>query len=174
MKTVLCSRDIDLPLRMRILRCYVFSILLYGAKSWTLTDAICKSLEAFKMWTYCRMLRISWVNRVRNTEVLNQLHKEQEILYTIKKRKLEYFGHISRNTKYEMLQIIMQGKVDGRRGPERWRTSWLMILRQWYGASTKTLFKRAVDKVQIALMIANVRGHGTLRRREDDNHKDIS
>lgn len=157
MRTVLCSRDIDLALRIRVLKCYVFSILLYGAESWTLTETMCKRLEAFEMWTYRRMLRISWVDKVRNTEVLNQLSKQTEIINTIKKRKLEYFGHILRNSKYQLLQLIMQGKIDGKRGPGRRRTSWLKNLRQWYGASTRTLFRRAVNKLQIALMIANVR-----------------
>ncbi|XP_060520407.1 uncharacterized protein LOC132698368 [Cylas formicarius] len=157
MKAVLCSRDIDLALRIRILKCYVFSVLMYGAESWTLTETMCRRLEAFEMWTYRRMLRVSWVDRVRNIDILNQLNKQTEVIHTIKKRKLEYFGHILRNTKYQILQLIMQGKIDGRRGPGRRRTSWLKNLRQWYGVGARTLFRRAVDKVQIALMIANVR-----------------
>ncbi|XP_045457900.1 uncharacterized protein LOC123668152 [Melitaea cinxia] len=73
--------------------------------------AMCKKLEAFEMWVYRRMLRISWRDRVRNTTVLQRMGKATEILTTIKRRKLEYFGHVMRNTKkYELLQLNIQGK----------------------------------------------------------------
>ena len=162
MKSVLCCRSLSLSVRIRVLRCYVFSILYYGIEAWTLTEAMCKKLEAFEMWTYRRMLKISWTDRVRNVEVLARLSKDLEVLLTLKERKLEYFGHILRNEKYSLLKLIIEGKIEGRRGPGRRRISWLKNLRQWYNETTTSLFRKAVDKVQIALMIANVRrGQGT-------------
>ena len=131
---------------------------MYGAEAWTLTEAMCKKLEAFEMWSYRRMLRIVWTDRITNAEVLARLNKDKEMLYSLKKRKLEYFGHIMRGTKYRLLQNIMQGKIAGRRGPGRRKTSWLKNLRQWFGVSTTTLFRKAVNKTQIMLMMANVRG----------------
>ncbi|XP_070159794.1 uncharacterized protein [Polyergus mexicanus] len=98
MKRVLCGHDLNLQLKVRLLRCYVFSVLLYGVESWTLTEATMKRMKAFEMWTYRRMLRISWMDRVTNDTVLDRMRKEGEIERAIKTRKLSYFGHeIPRN-----------------------------------------------------------------------------
>lgn len=119
MKKVLCSHDLTLNLRMRMVRCYVFPVLLYGMEAWTLSDAMLKRLEAFEMWVYRRLLKISWVDRVRNTDVLARMNKDPEIIITIKRRKLEYFGHIMRHPdKYEILHLIMEGKINRKEAPE--------------------------------------------------------
>lgn len=141
-----------------MLRCYVFPILLYGVESWTLNEDMCRKLEAFEMWLYRRILRIPWTDRVTNEEVLRRMKKNREILTTIKARKLQYLGHIMRNeSRYALLQNILQGKIFGRRGPGRRRTSWLKNLRTWFQKSSLQLFRDAVDKVKIAIMIANIR-----------------
>ncbi|CAH2236323.1 jg10705 [Pararge aegeria aegeria] len=75
-----------------------------------------------------------------------------------------------RNTKkYELLLLIVQGKVAGRRRPGRRRISWLKNLRQWFGKSTKSLFRAAVSKVEIALMIANLHKETAPQEEEDIN-----
>ncbi|KAI5746880.1 hypothetical protein M8J77_008501 [Diaphorina citri] len=162
MKRILCSRDLSLNLRTRLLKCYVFSVLLYGVEAWTLNKASEKRLQAFEMWTYRRMLRISWTDHVTNLEVLRRMGKEPEILHEVKKRKLSYLGHIMRGPKYEILHLIIQGKIIGKRSVGRRRISWLRNLREWFNCSSCDLFKAAVNKVRIAMMIANLRdGEGT-------------
>lgn len=152
------SRDLPLNTKMRILRCYVFSTLLYGVESWTLSESSCKKLEAFELWLYRRVLRISWVDHVTNEEVLRRMRKEKEILYQVKKRKLEYLGHIMRNPeRYRLLQLILQGKIQGRRSVGRRRISWLKNLRVWFNTTTVGLFRASVNKVRIAIMLANIR-----------------
>ncbi|XP_026687311.1 uncharacterized protein LOC113471983 [Diaphorina citri] len=106
MKKCLCSRDINLKLRTRILKCYVFSTLLYGAEVWTLKKNNEKNINAFEMWCYRRMLRIPWTDKVTNVEVLRRMDKIMELEYTIKKKKLEYLGHILRGPKYKLLNSI--------------------------------------------------------------------
>ena len=59
MKSVLASRNISLNTRMRLTKCYVWSTLLYGAETWIITKALTKRIDAFEMWTYRQMLRIS-------------------------------------------------------------------------------------------------------------------
>ena len=140
----------------------MFSVLLYRVEAWTLNDSNIKRLEAFEMWCYRRILKISWVDRVRNAEVLERLSRSTEIVCTVKSRKLQYFGHVMRGEKYRLLQNIMQGKIAGKRGPGRRKTSWLKNLRDWYGVDTNTLFRIAVNKIKIAVMVTNVlKGHGT-------------
>jgi len=68
----------------------VFSILYYSMESWTLIEATQKNLEAFDMWLYRRILRISWVDRVTNKTILEKMGKKKQEMKTIKRRKLEY------------------------------------------------------------------------------------
>ncbi|KMQ90631.1 endonuclease-reverse transcriptase [Lasius niger] len=96
------------------------------------------------------MLCISWINRVSNAEVLVRMNTAPEIIPTVKRRKLEYFWHVTRGEKYRFLQLIMQRKIEGRR-----RTSCLKNLRDWYLKSTRLLLRAAVNKVKIAIMVAN-------------------
>lgn len=151
-------KDLNLQLRMRLVRCYVWSVLLYGMESWVLTKTLEKKIEAFEMYVYRRMLKISYRDRVTNTEVLQRMSKGTELLHTICRRKLEYYGHLNRNPdKYYIFQNILRGKIEGRRGVGRRKSSWESDLRRWFGCSPKELFKAAVDKVKIAMMITKLR-----------------
>lgn len=162
MKNLFTNSSISLPLKIRLIKCYVFPVLLYGAEAWTLTEALMKRLEAFEMWVYRRILRISYTEHITNIEVLRRMGKEKEISLTVKKRKLEYLGHLMRHDKYRLLQLIVQGKIDSKRGPGRRRHSWLHNLRQWFGMTSIQLFRNVAYKIRIAMMIANVRnGQGT-------------
>lgn len=114
------------------------------------------------MWTYKRILRISWTEKIRNSEILSRLNKTTEIIATIKKIKLEYFGHVMRGRKYRLLENIMQGKISGSCAPGRGKTSWLKNLRDWYGVNSCSLFRLAFDKIRIAMMETNVlKGQGS-------------
>lgn len=96
MKKLFTTRDLSIALRMRMIRAYVFPVLLFGVESWTLTEATLKRLQAFEMWLYRRMMRVSWVKIITNEEVLRRMHKDTEVVNTVKQRKHEYFGHIMR------------------------------------------------------------------------------
>lgn len=158
MKTLLCSKDLSLQLKRRLISCYVYSVLLYGVEAWTISETMEKRIQAFEMWIYRRILKIPWTARVSNEEVLRRMNCKRELLITVKCRKLQYFAHIMRNEqKYGLLQVILQGKIEGKRGPGRRRISWLANLRKWFGATSTELFRSAINKVRIALMVANVR-----------------
>ena len=157
MRHIFTNRHVSLPLKLRLLKCYVFPVLLYGAEAWTMTEQLMKKLSAFEMWLYRRILRISWTDHITNEEVLRRVGKQQEIAFTVKRRKLEYFGHLMRHNKYRLQQLILQGRVDGRRGPGRRRNSWLQNLRQWFGLTSVELFRQAANKIKIVMLIANVR-----------------
>jgi hypothetical protein len=86
------------------------------------------------------------------------MKKDTELVNIIKIRKLQYLGHIMRNeSKYTILQAILQGKIYGKRGPGKRRKSWLHNLREWYGKSSSELFRVATDRENIAGMVANIR-----------------
>jgi hypothetical protein len=136
----------------------VFSVLLYRVETWTLTELTCKKIEGFEMWLYRRILKISWTDRVTNQLVLERMGKQKELLTTIKTRKLEYFGHILRNNqRYNILQLILQGKIEGKRSVGRRRISWLKNLRDWYNTTSIDLFRASLDRNIVANMISNIR-----------------
>ncbi|KAK9879106.1 hypothetical protein WA026_003946 [Henosepilachna vigintioctopunctata] len=90
-------------------------------------------IEAFEMWTLRRLLKIPWVDRITNEEVLRRAGVERVLLKNIKQRKISYLGHILRGNKYEILRLILVGKIEGRRGPGRKRHSWLCDIKNWCG-----------------------------------------
>ena len=69
-KKTLFTTKLDLNLRKKLVKCYIWSMALYGAETWTLQAADQKYLESFEMWCWRRMEKISWTDHVRNEEVL--------------------------------------------------------------------------------------------------------
>uniref|UniRef100_A0A8D8YBA7 Craniofacial development protein 2 n=3 Tax=Cacopsylla melanoneura TaxID=428564 RepID=A0A8D8YBA7_9HEMI len=136
MSAVFKSHNLTLETKIRLIRCYVYSVLLYGVETWTLKEETTAKPQAFEFWLYRRILKISWTQRVTNVEVLRRMKKSKELMNIVKTRKLQYLGHIMRNhQRYELLQRILQGKIDGKRPPGRRRISWLANLRRWLGMS---------------------------------------
>jgi hypothetical protein len=114
---------LDLELRKKLVKYYIWSIALYGSETWTLRAVDQKHLESFEMWCWRRMEKISWTDRVRNEDVLLRVKEQRNILHEISKRKTNWIGHILRRNC--LLQQVMEGKirggieVTGRRGRRR-------------------------------------------------------
>jgi hypothetical protein len=104
-------------------KCYIWSIALYGAETWTLRAVDQKHLQSFEIWCWRRIEKISWTVRVRNEEVLLRVKEQRNILHEIRKRKANWIGHILRRNC--ILQRVIEGKikvgieVTGRRGRKR-------------------------------------------------------
>ena len=105
------GHNLSLELRLRLVRCYVFTVMLYGMEAWTLTEATTNKVQAFEIRVYRKILRICWMDKVTNDEVLRRIKKNIELINTIKIRKLSYFGNIIRNPKYQFLQLVIQRKI---------------------------------------------------------------
>ena len=88
LEKVLKSRDIKLHLRIRVLKCYVWSTLLYGSETWILTSDLMKQLEATEMWFLRIMLRISYKDRVTNEEVLRRTKVDRTLTKDIVTRQI--------------------------------------------------------------------------------------
>ncbi|MBV2145157.1 MAG: hypothetical protein KTM48_00180, partial [Wolbachia endosymbiont of Pissodes strobi] len=129
---VLTNSDFDLNLRIRFTKCYVWSVLLYGIECWTLKVNTMNRLEAFEMWVYRRTLKVPWTARKTNEEIL-RIGGERELLDTIKCRNTAHLGHVTRNERYHFLQLLIDGKIEERRGLGRKRMSWLRNIKQWRG-----------------------------------------
>lgn len=154
---VFTSTDFDLNLRIRFIKSYVWSVLLYGVESWTLKVNTMTKLEAFEMWLYRRMLKIPWTARKTNEEILRMVQRDRELLTTIKRKKAAYLGHVIRNERYHLIRLIIEGKIEGKRGIGRRRMSWLRNIRQWTGMrNAGDLIHAGRDREDWANVIANI------------------
>ena len=109
-KTLLTSK-LDLNLRKKLVKCYIWSMALYGAETWALRVADQKHLESFETWCWRRMEKISWTEHVRNEEVLHRVKEQRNILHEIRKRKANWIGHILRRNC--LLKQVIEGKIKG-------------------------------------------------------------
>jgi hypothetical protein len=110
-KRTLFTSTFDLELRKKLVKCYVWSIALYGAEIWTLRAVDQKHLESSEMWCWRRIKKISWTDHVRNEDVLLRVKEQRNILHEIRKRKANWIGHILRRN--WLLQRVIEGKIQG-------------------------------------------------------------
>jgi hypothetical protein len=109
-KRTLFTSTLDMELRKKLVKCYVWSIPFYGAETWTLR-ADQKHLKSIEMWCWRRMVNISWTDHVRNEGVLLRVKEQRNILHEIRKRKANLIGHILRRNC--RLQRVIEGKIQG-------------------------------------------------------------
>ena len=112
-KHIVINRSLSISLRKRFINSYVWSTMLYGCEAWTLNKDMTNKLEAAEMWFFRRMLKISWMDRVRNDEVLHRVGAKRELLKSIRQRQLRFLGHVMRLKQFE--HDCVTGKVEGRR-----------------------------------------------------------
>ena len=70
--SILKSRDITLPTKVRLVRAMVFSVVMYGCESWTIKKAECQRIDAFELWYWRRLLRVPWTARRSNQSILKE------------------------------------------------------------------------------------------------------
>ena len=133
LKSILTCDHMQIATRTRILKCYVHSVLLYGSETWTLNKELERKINAFEMWTIRRMGKISWKEKKTNKEVCDQMNMRQELLNTVKSRKLKYFGHIKRHS--TICKEILEGGVEGKRQRGRPPRKWNDDIKSWTGHS---------------------------------------
>jgi len=93
------------------MKCYVWSIALYGAETWALRAMDHKHLESFEMWCWRRMVKISWTDHVRNEDVLLRVKEQRNNLHEIRKQKVNWIGHILRRNC--LLKRVTKEKIQG-------------------------------------------------------------
>ena len=143
-RILLSCQGINLKTRLRVLKCYVWPTLFYGPETWFITKSLLSRLDAFQMWIYRRVLKISWTEKVTNEEVMRRIGTGREIMRQFKTRKLQYLGHLIRHN-ISQLQLI-EGKIEGRRSRGRPRTTWITDLTNSTGAKYYQQKKAAEDR----------------------------
>ena len=130
---------------MRLYRALVLSTLLYGCESWTMTAETTKRVQTFETKCFRRMLGISWSDRKTNdfvrAQVTSRAGPQEPLLATIKRRKLTWFGHVTRHN--SLPKTILQGTLEGGRKRGRQAKSWLDNIKEWTRMDTPTLIRKA-------------------------------
>jgi hypothetical protein len=104
----LFTSKLDLNLRKKLVKCYIWSRVLYGVETWTLRKVKQKYLGSFEMWCWRWMEKINWIDRVRNEDVSYYIVKEEKnILHKIKRRKANWIGNILRRNCH--LKHVIEG-----------------------------------------------------------------
>ena len=112
--SILKSRYIILPTKVRLVKAMVFPVVMYGSESWTIKKAERQRIDAFKLWCWRRLLRVPWTARRSNQSILKEISPECSLEGLMLKLKLQYFGHLmARTDTFE--KILMLVKVEGRR-----------------------------------------------------------
>ena len=117
--SILKSRDITLPTKVRLVKAMVFPVVMYGCESWTVKKAEHQRIDAFELWCWRRLLRVPWVARRSNKSILKEISPKYSLEGLMLKLKPQYFGHLMRRID-SLEKTLMLGKIEGgRRGDDR-------------------------------------------------------
>ena len=111
--SILKSRDITLPTKVHLVKALIFSVVMYGYKSWTIKKAEHQRIDAFEL-CWRRLLRILWTARRSNQSILKEISPEHSMEGLMLKLKLQYFGHLMQRTD-SFEKTLMLGQIEGRR-----------------------------------------------------------
>ena len=92
--SILKSRDIALPTKVRIVKAMVFPVVTYGCESWTIKKAEHQRIDTFELWCWRRLLRVPWTARRSNQSILKEISPECSLEGLMLKLRLQYFGHL--------------------------------------------------------------------------------
>ena len=121
--SILKSRDITFPTKVRLVKTMVFPVVKYGCESWTIKKAEHQRIDAFELWCWRRLLRVPWTTRRSHQSIIKEIRPECSLEGLMLRLKLQYFGHLLRRAD-SFEETVMLGKIEGeRRGQQRIR--WL-------------------------------------------------
>ena len=112
--SILKSRDITLPTKVRLVKAVVFPGVMYGCESWTVKKAECQRIDAFELWCWRTLLRAPWTARRSKQSIVKEISPGISLEGVMLKLKLQYFGHIMRRVD-SLEKTLMLGGIGGRR-----------------------------------------------------------
>ena len=122
--SVFKNKDITLPTKAHIVKAMVFSVVMYGCERWTVRKAEHQRTDAFELWCWGRLLRISWTARKSNQSMLKVINPDYSLEGLTLRLKLQHFGHLMGRAN-SLEKTLMLGKIEGKRRRERQRMRWL-------------------------------------------------
>ena len=122
--SILKSRGITLPTKVRLVKAMVFPVVMYGGESWTIEKAECQKIDALELWCWRRLLRVPWTARRSNQWILREIRPGCSLEGLMLKLKLQYFVHLMQRVD-SLEKTLMLGGIGGRRRRGRQRMRWL-------------------------------------------------
>ena len=141
--SILKSRDITLPTKVRLVKAMVFPVVMYGCESWTAKKAERRRIDAFELWCWRRLLRVPWTARRSTQSILKDISPGCSLEGMM--LKLQYFGHLMRRVD-SLEKTLMLGGIGGRRRRGRQRMKWLDGITDLLDMSLSELQELVVDR----------------------------
>ena len=121
--SILKSKDMTLPTKVCLVKAMVFPVVMYRCESWTIKKAERQRIDAFELWCWRRLLRVSLTAR-SNQSIIKEISPEYLLEGMMLKLKLQYFGHLMQNTD-SLEKTLGLGKIEGGRRRGRQKMRWL-------------------------------------------------